>query len=98
MEIRLDHPEVLSDFESAPLRRVRRWVGVGLGLWLSLLAADWSARFLVFRWHRQWMPTVPATPSGGAGADAAAARTFAVPAQTGGGLTAMLGMPWLAKR
>ena len=38
MENRPDHPEVLSDFESAPPRRVRRWAWAAMGLGLLLLA------------------------------------------------------------
>ena len=98
MDIRLDHPEVLSDFETAPLRRVRGWAGFALGLWLLLVAGDWVARFGVFHWHRQWIPSSTSAPTVVSGSETAVAKIVPVPAQTGAGLTAMLALPWVAKR
>ena len=46
MDMRLDHPEVLSDFETAPLRRVRGWAGFAL-VWVALVLItvdSWRAR------------------------------------------------------
>lgn len=94
MTNRLDHPEVLSDFEAAPLRRVRRWAVFGLGIWLVLLAGDWTARFRVFRWQDQWLPGRTPIMQKTGGAAAPEIRT--IPAQTGGGLTQMVPVPWMA--
>jgi hypothetical protein len=97
MEIRLNHPEVLADFESAPPCRVRGWTWFALGLWLLLTGCDWAARFGVFRWQDQWIrkrrsetpPSAAVQP---------AFRSRIVPAQTGAGLTKMVPVPWIAAR
>ena len=95
MDIRLDHPDVLDDFEAAPPRRVRGWCWFGLGLWLLLVAGDWEARFRAFRWQDQWLPP-QAVPAAAAAEPAGSRRT--VPAQTGAGLTQMVPVPWIAAR
>jgi hypothetical protein len=96
MEIRLDHPEGLSDFESAPLWRVRRWAWFGIGLWLLLLAVDWAARFQTFRWQDQWLPKRTSIERDAGGAAVPSVRE--IPAQTGAGLTQMVPVPWIAAR
>jgi hypothetical protein len=96
MDKRLDHPEVLTDFESAPQRRVRWWTWFGMALWLLLLAGDWEERFRTFRWQDQWLPKRSETKQAAAMTPAASMRT--VPAQTGAGLTQMVPVPWMAAR
>lgn len=96
MADRLDHPEVLADFEAAPARRVRLWTGFGVAFWLLLLAGDWEARFRVFRWQDQWWPRRP--PAASPAAAPAVSRSQIVPAQTGAGLTQMVPVPWVAAR
>lgn len=95
METRLEQPEMLGGFEAGPPGRVRVWVWLCLGFWLLLGAADWGARFAVFRWQDQWLslrkPAAPAQAS-------AAARSWTVPAQTGAGLTQMLPVSRVAAR
>jgi hypothetical protein len=96
MDIQLDHPEGLSDFEAARIQRNRAWVVFGLALWLLFLAGDWTARFRLFRWQDQWMParTPPAQNAEGA----RGLGLCDVPAQTGAGLTQMVPVPWIAAR
>ena len=96
METRLEHPKTLAAFEAASARRVRVWAGLGLGLWLAVGAADWAARFGVFRWQDQWRPVRKSADS--AATAAAAARSRIVPEQVGAGLTAMLPSARLAAR
>ncbi len=96
METRLDHPEVLTDFEAVASRHARRWVVFCIGVWLLLMAGDWAVRFRVFRWQDQWMPrkeaAVPASAAG------LSAQQQKIPAQRGGGLTQMVPVPWLVDR
>ena len=96
MENRPDHPEVLSGFESAPPRRVRWWAWAAMGLGLLLLAADWTARFRVFRWQDQWLPNW--TPVGRDAGSQEEFRATRVPAQSQGRLAQMVPVPWLAAR
>ena len=96
MGIRLDHPEVLNDFESVPVRRARRWAWFCLGLWLMLLAGDWAARFRIFRWQDQWM--LVRSPAAQTAGGQACAGVRNIPSQIGGGLTQMVPVPWIASR
>lgn len=96
MENRPDHPEVLSDFESAPPRRVRRWAWAAMGLGLLLLAVDWTARFRVFRWQDQWLPKRTLVVQAAGSREGFSANR--VPAQTEGRLARMVPVPWLAAR
>jgi hypothetical protein len=98
MEIRLDHPEVLSDFETAPSKRVFRWTGFAIVLWMVLVAADWGARFRVFRWQDQWLPAAVPASSIAPASPTMPAKVEVIPAHRGSGLTAMLGIPWMARR
>jgi hypothetical protein len=96
MEIRLEHPEVLSWFEAAPPPQTRLW-GIALaGLWLFISVVDWSARFIVFRWQDQWAPTQ--TSPAPAGRTRGEATVRAVPAQTGADLSRMVPVPSVAAR
>lgn len=98
MDIRPDHPELLTDFETAAPARVRGWVGFGLGLWLVLAGGDWIARFGVFRWQDQ-LKVPPRSASSAAAAPVQAAfQSRLVPPQTGAGLTKMIPLPWIAAR
>ena len=95
MDIRREHPEILSEFELAPARPVRAWALAFLLFWLLLAAWDWAARFALFRWQDLlWNRPAPAqvqqTP--------AAATSRVVPAQTGAGLARMVPVPWIASR
>ncbi len=92
MDTRLDHPETLGAFEAASPGHVRRWAGVGLGLWLLLMCGDWAARFGMFHWQDQWM-AVSAAPGGRAPAQA---TSWTVPARTGAGLTQMVPLRQIA--
>lgn len=95
METRLEQPEMRGGFEAGAPGRIRSWVGLCLGFWLLFAAADWGARFAVFRWQNQWLslrkPAAPAQAS-------AAARSWTVPARTGAGLTQMLPVSRMAAR
>jgi len=95
MKTRLDHPEVLTDFEAIAPRRVRRWVAACMGVWLLLIAGDWAMRFHVFRWQDQWMPIgkrVVATLS------SSAVKRQEIQARQGGGLTQLVPVPWMVDR
>lgn len=94
MDIHLDHPVTLRAFEAASPVRVRRWVWIGLGLWLVLVCGDWAARFGMFRWQDQWMID-SAAPGGSAVVQATA---WTVPARTGAGLTQMVPVRRIAAR
>jgi len=92
METRLDHPEMLGGFEQAPPRHVRGWTQLCVGLWLLLVAGDWTARLVIFRWQDQWLPSTATESASGV------VQPRVVPAQTGAGLTQMVPVPWIAAR
>ena len=94
MELRREHPEALAGFETAPPRRARAWAWFALAFWLAWSALDWTVRFVSFRWQDEWL----ARPPPPAAASAGAARQWAVPAQTGAGLTQMVPVPRVAAR
>lgn len=96
METRLDHPEVLTDFEAVASRRVRHWVAGCIAVWLLLVMGDWAMRFHIFRWQDQWMPR----PSAGmpTALPGMAAQQQRIQARQGGGLTQMVPVPWLVER
>jgi len=94
METRLDHPEVLTDFEAASARRVRRWGVFCMVVWILLMAGDWAARFHIFHWQDQWMLKAKAEEP--AATDRPVVKQIEISAQKGGGLTQMIPVPWLA--
>ncbi len=96
MNLRADHPEVLTDFKAVSTRRVRRWVVFCIGVWLLLIAGDWAVRFRVFRWQDQWMPRPVAVAS--VAKPSLAAKQQEILAQHGGGLTQMVPVPWMVER
>jgi len=96
METRLDHPEVLTDFEAVAARRVRRWVWFCMGLWLLLLTGDWVTRFTVFHWQDRWRPGKMIGDFGPV--DKPMASQIHIPEQMGGGLTQMVPVPWMVER
>ena len=97
MDIRLEHPETLSEFEQAPGRLVRVWALVFLAAWLLLAGWDWAARFALFRWQDLWWHR-HAPPAASGPAAAATPTSRIVPAQTGAGLAHMVPVPWIAAR
>jgi hypothetical protein len=97
MDNRLDHPELLNDFEGARPRRVRSWTWLLMALWLLLLAGDWTARFQRFQWHeRWWRPSRVVFLSRKEASNVASVRGGWAPEQRGAGLTAMVPVPWVA--
>jgi SGNH hydrolase-like domain, acetyltransferase AlgX len=98
METRLDHPEVLTDFEAASARRVRRWVVFCMVVWLLLMAGDWVLRFQAFRWQDQWLPPPKPATTILTGSEKGQTVYRTIPARQGAGLTTMLPISWIAKR
>ena len=88
MSTRREYPEEIFEFEFVTPTRMRCWVLVLLGIWLSIVALDWRARVWVFHWQDQWRPIRTALDSGAH--PPVEARIQTVPAQMGGSLTRMV--------
>jgi hypothetical protein len=89
-------PRILASFADCRGGRARAWACSILLLWTVLMVGDWTVRFQYFRWQDRWWPV--ASVAAPAGSGAIEPREISVPAATGGSLSRMVPVRYVAKR
>lgn len=96
MSMRQEQPNEVVELETVVKTRIRCWVLVLSGIWLALVAFEWTARFRVFHWQDQWLPIRTASDVGGQ--KPGEPRSFVIPPKMGGSLTRMVPVQRIASR